>query len=426
VLVVNIGEIVGRYRVVGRIGSGGMATVYAGQHTVLRHSVAIKVLHPEHIANRSMRLRLINEARAVAAIRHPGIVELFDIGKTTDGRTYVVLELLEGESLDERLAAGPMPIDTAVRFGRQIASAVAAAHARGIVHRDLKPQNVFIVPDAEVVGGERIKILDFGIAKRTTVETPMPEITATGVVIGTPEYMSPEQCRGDDEIDGRADIYSLGVVLYQMVTGELPFDKSGTEEQLMRHMYASPPKVGCEDPAMDEVIARCMAKDPAQRFDTMDDVAAMLTPRIERARTAVNIEPAPPPPSPPRHRRYLLVGACAGAALALVSVTLLGVGSSGSSVERSSVDRSEARAPAVVAPAPTRALVAPREKVAAAEPVTRKKVAEPVAQKRVAKRKAPVKRVATRRRVAKPKPPKKPKKKKKESSFASVSIPAVY
>jgi serine/threonine-protein kinase len=298
---VHIGEILGRYRVVETIGRGGMATVYAGIHTVLRHRVAIKVLNPEHVANSRMELRVLNEARAIAAIRHPGIVELFDIGRTPDGRAYVVMELLAGESLATRLEAGPLAIADAVCFGRQIASALAAAHERGIVHRDLKPENVFLVPDPAVPGGERAKVLDFGIAKRTHTDTPMPEITATGVLVGTPQYMSPEQCRGDEDLDGRADVYSLGVVLFQMLTGRCPFDDAPTNEQIMRHMYAQPPSPARVDgdvpAAFVELIARCLAKEPTERIDSMAAVGEALA-RVAESEPARwderTVESAPP------------------------------------------------------------------------------------------------------------------------------------
>ena len=266
----RVGDVLGRYRVTDVIGRGGMAVVYAGQHQELGGPVAIKVLHPDHLSNPVMERRFINEARALAAIRHPGIVELLDAGCTPEGRGYLVMELLDGESLAERLERGPLPLPQAIAFGRQLASALAAAHQQGIVHRDLKPANILLCPDLDVHPGERAKLLDFGIAKRIEPDTPAP-ITASGLIIGTPEYMSPEQCRGDDEIDARSDIYCLGLVLYHMVTGQYPFESSGeTREILAQHLYGQSEAPSRLDPtvpaALSRVIARCMAKLPARRY----------------------------------------------------------------------------------------------------------------------------------------------------------------
>src|SRR5690349_3284002 len=274
------GAVVGRYQIGRVIGRGGMAVVHAGEHRVLRYRVAVKVLHPDHLENPSMERRFLNEARALAAIRHPGIVELLDVGCAADGRAYLVMEMLEGISLAQRLARGPLPLPQAISFGRQLASALAAAHAKGIVHRDLKPDNILIVRDPDLRFGERVKILDFGIAKRTTEATPSPPITQTGIVVGTPGYMSPEQCRARMDVDGRSDIYTLGVVLYHMVTGHHPFEGE-TRELLARHMHApaapSPSRVDPAIPeAMSALIARCMARVPAARFPTMQAVKLEL------------------------------------------------------------------------------------------------------------------------------------------------------
>src|SRR5262245_32788572 len=175
---VRIGDKIGQYEILDVVGQGGMAAVYVAQHSVVEHRVAIKVVHPRHLDNPRMTQRFLNEARAVAAIRHPGIVEFHDFGRADDGSAYLVMELLSGETLLQRLQNGAMPAGQAIAFGRQMASALAAAHARGIVHRDLKPANVFLVADPDVPLGERAKILDFGIAKST--EEP-EEITGTGM-----------------------------------------------------------------------------------------------------------------------------------------------------------------------------------------------------------------------------------------------------
>ncbi len=272
----RVGEVLGRYSVTDVVGHGGMAVVYAGQDLALGHRVAIKVLHPDHVENPRMERRFINEARALVAIRHPGIVELLDVGRTDEGDVYLVMELLEGESLASRLEQGPLPLDQALRYGRQLASALDAAHCQNIVHRDLKPANILLVPDPDDPGELRVKILDFGIAKQMCDGfTPTP-ITATGVIIGTPEYMSPEQCRGE-ELDGRSDIYCLGLLLYHMVAGTYPFEWGGdTNEILARHLYgksAPPSRLDPTVPAsLSRVIDRCMAKLPGNRYPAAGEV----------------------------------------------------------------------------------------------------------------------------------------------------------
>ena len=275
-----MGEVLGRYSVTDVIGHGGMAVVYAGQDLALGHRVAIKVLHPDHAENPRMERRFVNEARALVAIRHPNIVELLDVGRTEEGDVYLVMELLEGESLATKLEQGPLPLAQALAYGRQLASALDAAHLQGIVHRDLKPANILLVPDPDDPGEQRVKILDFGIAKQFIDGfTPAP-ITATGVIIGTPEYMSPEQCRGE-ELDGRSDIYCLGLLLYHMVAGRYPFEWGGeTHEILARHLYGQSRPPSHLDPTvpagLSRVIDRCMAKLPSGRFVRAGDVEQAL------------------------------------------------------------------------------------------------------------------------------------------------------
>ncbi len=274
-------EQLGRYRVLSPIGHGGMGAVYLGEHELLRHRVAIKLLHERHIHNPAMERRFYNEARAIAALEHPGIVKLFDIGRAGDGRAYVVMELLRGETLRTRISTRGMPRASALSFALQIASALAAAHQKGIVHRDLKPENVFIVRDPDVGSGERVKILDFGIAKRTRISgTPSPEITRTGVLVGTPSYMAPEQCRGDDEIDARADIYAFGILLYEMLSGVLPFCSTDTEEIIAKQLYCAPRPLAelapGIPPSVIAVVDRCLAKAPADRYPSMAEVSAAL------------------------------------------------------------------------------------------------------------------------------------------------------
>jgi serine/threonine protein kinase len=269
------GPAVGHY-VLGRcIGSGGMARVYEARHRFLGHRVAVKILYPEHCSDRHLVRRFCNEGRAAAAIEHPGVVRYFDVGRTPEGDVYLVMELLVGESLHRRLMRGPMPEAAAVGIGRQIASALAAAHAHGLVHRDIKPENVFLVLDPEVPGGERVKVLDFGIAKRT-----LREDTSPGIVVGTPAYMAPEQCQPGMPVDGRADVYGLGALLHRMVTGQHLFESANDVGLMCRHVHDAPPSprslgIPVSD-AFERLLATCLAKNPSDRFPSMAALADML------------------------------------------------------------------------------------------------------------------------------------------------------
>jgi serine/threonine protein kinase len=186
---VQSGAVLGNYRVLDRLGAGGMGVVYLGRHEALGHSVAIKVLQPELSSNESMVRRFFHEAQAATSIRNPGIVQIFDFGTSPTGAVYFVMELLEGTPLSSRLAKGPLPSAVGCRIARQIATVLEAAHRRGIVHRDLKPDNLFLVPDPEVPGGERVKVLDFGIAKLASDAQTLGLRTNTGLILGTPFYL---------------------------------------------------------------------------------------------------------------------------------------------------------------------------------------------------------------------------------------------
>ena len=289
-----LGQILGNHRIVRKLGEGGMGAVYLGEHCLLGRPAAIKVLHPSLSDRPDVVARFFNEARAATAIVDPGIVAVFDFGHHSDGSAFLVMEFLHGESLDARLARGPLPMRDALRLARQIATTLAAAHAKGIVHRDLKPENVFLVPDAEVVGGERVKILDFGIAKLLTTEASAR--TQAGAIMGTPAYMSPEQCRGAPDIDHRTDIYALGCALFQMVTGRTPFAATGLAEMIAAQLATpAPPPSSLAPwlpPALDRVVARCLAKAPIDRFASMVEVAAALE-LIVTTDAATVLAPAP-------------------------------------------------------------------------------------------------------------------------------------
>ena len=272
----NIGAHIGQYRIVRKIGAGGMGTVYLAEHVLLGRRAAIKTLLPALSVQSEIVDRFFNEARATSAISDPGVVQIFDFGYHVDGTAYIVMELLEGESLADRLdRLHKLPVAEALRIARQVAGSLGAAHACDIVHRDLKPENVFLIRDAEAQGGERTKILDFGICKLGD-----DHATQTGTMLGTPLYMSPEQCQGAGHVDHRSDLYALGCVLFQMLTGRTPFEGDGAGEYIVAHMRETAPAPSTLAPelpkALDPLIARCLAKSPEDRFQTMAELQAAI------------------------------------------------------------------------------------------------------------------------------------------------------
>jgi len=268
------GGTIGPYRVTGVIGQGGMGAVYAAEHALLGRPAAIKVLLPELSQKQDIVMRFFNEARAATAIRHPGIVEIYDFGWTTDGAAFIVMERLDGETLARRAARGRMRWQAALGVARQIAGALAAAHSKAIVHRDLKPDNVFLVLDPEVPGGERIKLLDFGIAKLAGESSSAANATRTGQVMGTPTYMAPEQCRGV-AVDHRVDLYALGCVVFELCSGRPPFIGEGTGDVLAAHIHVPPPSLAAmsvEAPyAVEQLVQRLLAKSPRERVQTAEE-----------------------------------------------------------------------------------------------------------------------------------------------------------
>jgi len=271
------GSTIGQYRVTKKLGEGGMGAVYAGEHTLIGRKAAIKMLLPTLSQNQEIVQRFFNEARAATAIQDPGIVQIFDFGYHVDGSAYIVMEYLEGEPLDSRLKRlGRLNPFDALRIMRQASSSLAAAHARGIIHRDLKPENIFLVADREVAGGERPKLLDFGIAKLTN-DAESKVKTHTAAIMGTPMYMSPEQCRGAGAVDARSDVYALGCVLFHLVCGRTPFDGDGVGEIIASHLREPAPipsqVVPGLPPEFDHLIMRCLAKSPDQRFQSANELA---------------------------------------------------------------------------------------------------------------------------------------------------------
>jgi eukaryotic-like serine/threonine-protein kinase len=292
----------GPYRVVRKLGAGGMGEVFLAEHELIGRKAAIKVLHSDRSTKRESVDRFFNEARAAAVISDPGIVQIYDFGFTPDGTAYIVMENLEGEALSDRLhRLGALPIVDALRIVRQTAGSLAAAHAAGIVHRDLKPDNIFMVRDPEAAAGERPKILDFGIAKLSIDENRFK--THTGAVMGTPVYMSPEQCNDSGKIDHRTDIYSLGCVLHHLMTGRPPFDHRGIGALISAHLKEVPPApsfvLGDTNlpPLIDHIVLRCLAKSPHDRFPNMLELQQACDAAMRESASLIAIPPSIQRPS---------------------------------------------------------------------------------------------------------------------------------
>ncbi len=271
-----VGEVLGGYRVLSELGSGGMGSVYRAQHALLGKPAAVKMLRSELTANAELLERFINEARAATSISHPGIVDVYDFGYTDDGRAYIVMELLDGEPLGERIRRlGRLSEVETEKIGRQIAAAMRAAHAKGIVHRDLKPDNVFLVPDGGG-SGDRAKVLDFGVAKQVDLSSTSVRRTRTGALMGTPLYMAPEQAREASTIDHRADLYSLGCILYEMLVGQPPFLAEGAGEIIALQLFAEPEppskRLSSLNPMLEAIVLRLLAKEPADRYQDAFEV----------------------------------------------------------------------------------------------------------------------------------------------------------
>lgn len=278
------GQRIGNYRIVRKIGQGGMGSVWEAKHEQLHRKAAIKLLRRELTTDPQVEIRFFNEAKAASRVDHPSIVKIDEFGHLPDGTAYIIMEFLSGDPLSVRLRnlGGKLQIPDTLRISRQIASALAATHAKGIVHRDLKPDNVMLVPDSEVAGGERVKILDFGIAKVITdYSGPGAEEfkTNTGLVLGTATYMAPEQCKGAGEVTEKADVYSLAVVMYRMCCGKVPFRAEGPGEVMAMHIFSQPKPLREVDPRIPEPLAalihRMMSKEPHER-PTMTQVATEL------------------------------------------------------------------------------------------------------------------------------------------------------
>jgi eukaryotic-like serine/threonine-protein kinase len=272
------GEVIGNYEILSELKRGGMGVLYAARHLTIGQRVVIKKLRPEHAAKEEVVQRFFQEAQAAAALDDPGVVRIFDRGELPDGSAYIVMEYLQGESLAERLKREQrLPAERVVTFLRQTARAVGKAHSRGIIHRDLKPDNLFIVTDDDVPGGERIKVLDFGIAKLLG-ENPALH-TMADAPMGTPGYMSPEQWDGAGEVDARTDIYALGIIVFEMLTGLRPFRGPGLTRLIDQHRFSAAPLPSAIDAAFapfDAVVARALAKQASDRFASLEEMIRAL------------------------------------------------------------------------------------------------------------------------------------------------------
>ncbi|MFO8074161.1 MAG: protein kinase [Polyangia bacterium] len=272
----------GRYRLVRLIGDGGMGSVHEASHARIDRKVAIKLLHPDFVANQEALERFSREARAASSIGHPNIVEIYDLGREPDGTAFMVMELLDGEDLGSTLARqGALSPARAVAVALQVLSALHEVHRHEIVHRDMKPENVFLSTDA--AGRESVKLLDFGVAKiQQGMDSENLTHTRTGTVLGTPYYMSPEIARGGRRFDHRVDLWAVGVMLYEMVSGQRPFEGEGYNEILasilmedarpLREVAPSVP------PRLTEIVDRALRKDPDERYSSAGEMLADLLP----------------------------------------------------------------------------------------------------------------------------------------------------
>lgn len=296
----------GKYRIDERLSSGGMGTVYRGTHVLMDKTVAVKVLRPSLAADEKIVARFSREARAASKISHPHALSVTDFGEAEDGVVFLVMEYLSGKTLKEIIRLeGPMPLPRAVEILRQVGGALDAAHAEGVVHRDLKSDNIMLLSSS---GTDYAKVLDFGIAKIKEPEgTYDPGLTAPDLVIGTPQYMSPEQCSQSPDIDARSDIYSLGVILYEMLVGHVPFIGDSPTAIMLKHLQQPAPSVLAErsdvPEAIGHVVGRALEKRPEDRYNTVAELvedftiaAGMELPGVSAAVANNRVAPVPTGP----------------------------------------------------------------------------------------------------------------------------------
>jgi len=286
-----------RYRVIRRIGEGGMGIVYEVEHVVIEKRLALKVLRDDYSSRPEVVARFRQEAKSASRIGNEHIVDISDFGETPGGASYFVMELLDGEDLANVLAReGTLPLSRAADIVTQCARALAAAHTKGIVHRDMKPENVFLTKRES--RPDFVKIVDFGIAKMSDIETegqPGRKLTKTGMIFGTPEYMSPEQAAGKS-LDHRVDIYALGVIFFELLTGRVPFSGDTFMGVLTQHMFEAPPALVAANPnlkvpdSVEQFVRRALAKDAGERFQTCDELVSAMDKAVR------GVAPSIPPP----------------------------------------------------------------------------------------------------------------------------------
>ena len=282
-----IGTVIsGRYRIVDLIARGGMGAVYLGEHVHMHKRIAIKILHPENDDQPEIVARFEREAVVGAHVRHPNIASATDFGKLDDGAYFLVLDYIEGKNLGDVLREGPMPVARVVRIAKQVAGALAAAHELGIVHRDMKPRNIML--DANMVP----MLIDFGFAKVSEDKLPLTasrrdgrpasRLTGVGVIVGTINYLAPESAHGMDAVDERADLYALGVIMYEMLAGKHPFNSTDPVEMFNHHRMTPPPPFSVRAPGVsvppevDAIIRKLLEKDPYERYQTAKELVEAL------------------------------------------------------------------------------------------------------------------------------------------------------
>jgi len=301
----RIGQQVGNYRITRLLGTGGMGAVYEMVHQSIGQRAALKILFRKYSSEPEFIERFKYEAEVVNLVDHPGLVKISDNGQFPDGALYIIMELLQGQTLRARLEAqqqslsGSPAQDVTFEIIRQIAETLQAVHARGVIHRDLKPENIFLVPEPAARHGERVKILDFGIAKalgpplNATSESPR-NLTTMGRLLGTPTYMSPEQCEGHGVLTTKSDVYALGSILFEMLTGAPPFSNGGANSIMAQHLLAPAPllssRIRNSNPVIEELLVSMLAKQPADRpelstlIERIDDIRRS-GPSVARARS---------------------------------------------------------------------------------------------------------------------------------------------
>lgn len=272
-----IGKQLGNYTLDAQIGSGGMGIIYKAHHSVLKRLVAIKVVSKRSLSTGVGRKRFENEAKLLSLLSHPNIVSVHDFGFDSEGSAYLVMDYLEGESLAQRLTSGPLSIESFCEIMLQVCRGLIEAHKKGLVHRDIKPSNIFLSRESD--GSEVVKLLDFGLAKEVSSEDQ--RLTSTGEIVGTPLYVSPEHLR-NQKLDARSDIYSLGCVMYECLTGQTPFQGESAVDTVIQHLHKSVPHVTGKHfdrktaEQLDILVNSCMAKKPDERYASVQELAADL------------------------------------------------------------------------------------------------------------------------------------------------------